>query len=418
VIDLDLQAFFGQLFVLLDAQENHVIITAVFWGLVLLAVVWRIASHVHFRGVLGAFLIESRKEIAARGDVAKLKNSLLRKVVSEYMRVADRAVTTVPTATLVDRAINGMSLAGWKYDNVIPFVEGLEAGLLWIALILAVVFNEFAFVYGTLAVISFLIVRLTVAFFNVRGAREQLATELILYIEREIGRFFASDHGGAILRLKNDLTETIERQTTAYKTTMDSIGSIMTTTLNEVAKSMTAASASIAPTVAAALDEKLIDMNAALSATLQHWKEALTESAAIQSKMNDSSTKLSHAATKVQTASELLATHLQGHSNAQSNQLVQLVTAIDSVKQVADSLTAQQAALTKQTGYIERNQTTLDTTIHAYEDALQNLTKTLGEGLGAFIDLHAQTSVQTINDALKLNIDKIMQLVIKEGGGV
>ena len=380
-------------------------------SLAALLVILRIGAHLHFRGALFAFHSDARKEINIREDMRKIKNKLLRKTVAEYIRMAERAVTTAPTRQLVERSVANMSFFGWRYESLLPFLEGMEMGLLWIGLILAIVFSSYAFVYGLLAVILFVVLRLIAAFFNVRNAWRELVDEIILYIDREIGRFFASDTGGAILRLKNDLTEAIDRQSVAYQTTMENIGRTMSDTMTEVMGSMISAANSIGPIVANAMDEKLVNMNATLTTVLNDWENALAESANIQNSMNTSSERLAHAGGQLQSAAELLATHMKGHSNALSQQLITLVSAIDAVKDGLHTLTTKQEAFAKQAEFIESNQRALETALASYEESLQSLVQSLGNGLGAYINLHAQSSAQTVNDAFKANIDRMIQLL-------
>ena len=410
-----MQSFFEDIFLTLNRQDNLIIIMVVYLSLVALALILRVISHLHFRASLTAFHWDTRKEIKEKGDIAKLKNGLLRKVAAEYIRTADRAVTAVPTKQIVELAVSKKSLLGWRYESILPFVQALETGLLVVGLILTIAFNEHAFVYGSLAAGAFVLTRLCAAFFNANNAKTQLIDELHLYVEREIGRFFASDTGGAILRLKNDLTETLGKQAVTYKETMENIGHIMASALSKVSESMTEATTSIGPAVAAAMDDKLINMNDTLTDTLNNWEKAIGEATTLQTSMNESSEKLSLAGAKIQSSSELLATHMQGHSNALSGQLVTLVSAIEAIKESVNQFAIQQEALTQQAKYLERNQQTLDTSLHAYEESLKNLTSSIGDGLGAFINLHAQTSAQTINDALKGNLDKMINIA-RPGG--
>ncbi|MCL2840544.1 MAG: hypothetical protein FWE05_07185 [Defluviitaleaceae bacterium] len=403
--------FFETIFVALDRHDNHVIIVSVFLILAAVLIILRIGSHLHFRGALFAFYQDTKKPIAKREDVGLLKNRLLRKIVSEYIRIAERAVTVISTRQVVEREIARMGFFGWRYDGVFRLIEGMETGLLFVGIILALVFDQFTFVYGLMSVIVFVIMRLIVAFFNVREAHKELTDEIILFIEREIGRFFVSDSGGAILRLKNDLTEAIDRQASTYKTTMENIGKTMASTMTEVTGSMIAAANSIGPIVATAMDEKLLNMNDQLKNTLADWEKALSESSKIQTDMNTSSERLAHAGGQLQAAAELLATHMKGHSGALSEQLFTLVSAIDAVKIGIETLTEQQETLAKHSEYIENNQQNLEKSLTAYQDSLQNLTQSLGESLGAYINLHAQTSAQTINDALRGNIDRSLQLL-------
>lgn len=407
---MDNSTFFERIFNALNRQDNHIIIMVVFLAFIVAALVLRIVAHLHYKGALMAFHADARKEINKKSDVSNIKCKLLRKAVAEYVRTAERAAAVAPTAQVVRRTIANMSLFGWKYEAIIPFVKSLETGFLLVGLILALVFNEYAFMYGAITVISFTLTRIFTAFFNADGARHQLEDEMHLYIEREIGRFFASDSGGAILRLKTDLTDAIEKQSAIFKETMENLGHVMASATGKVSDSMTEATASIGPAVAVAMDEKLINMNDTLTTTLANWEKALSEATRQQTAMNDSSERISHASARLQSSAELLATHMHGHSNALSEQLTALVSAVDAVKEVVNHFATGQDALAGQTKYIERNQQTLEASLHSYEDSLRTLTGSLGESLGAFVNLHAHSSAQVINDTLKSNIDKVINL--------
>jgi len=407
--------FFETLFINLDRHDNHVIIVAVYLSLAAFVIILRIFSHLHFRGAIYAFVQEARKEIRNRDELKNIKNKLLRKITADYIRVADRAVTTVPTSKIVQRNLSKMSFLGWRYEGLVPFIEGMETAFLWIGVILAFAFSQHVFVYGLLAIIVFLLTRFFAAFFNISNAKSELEDELVIFMEREVGRFFASDSGGAVLRLKNDLTEAINKQAEAYKSTMETISKTMSESMKEVSSTMIAAAKSIGPIVANAMDEKLVDMNTQLKDTLNDWETALKESARIQTDINTSADRLSYAGGQLQAASELLATHMKGHSNALSNQLNTLVTAIDSVKDCTESLMKQQEVLQTKIEYINENQETLGLSLDSYKASLQNLTSSLGDGLGAYINLHAQNSAQAINDVVKANTDKIVHLINSKG---
>ena len=417
--------FFNDLFNALNHQDNHIVLMVIFLSIAAILVFLRIVAHIHFRGALLAFRRDARKDISSKDDFKKLKNPLLLRTVVEYKQIAEKAVSTVPAHQIVDRQVAAMSLIGWRYEGMLPFVIELERALLWIGLILAVIFTDYAFVYGMLAIAVFLIVRLASAFFDFTSARQQLRDEVLIYVEREVGRFYASDTGGAVLRLKNDLVEAVDTMTDSLEAIMANMANSLADTTAAIAKNMdetttyigdtmTEATQAVGPALAAAMDEKLINMNANLATTLESWEGALGEAVRLQDALNGTSDKLSQSSLKLQSSSELLAKHLQGHSGALSEQLVALVGAVDSVKQGVALLGTQQEALTKQSSYIERNQRALEETLAAYEASLQGLTQNLGDGLGAFINLHAQSSAQAVNDALKTNLDKIMLLARKE----
>ena len=407
--------FFNNLFTTLNHQDNHIIIMAVFFGVVAFTVLLRILSHIHFHAALAAFNKDAKKPIERMEDLRKLKSGPLTKAIIEYKRTAEKAVTQVPAQRLADRQVATMSFLGWRYDGMAPFIIELERAVLWIGLILAVVFSDYAFVYGVLALVLFLISRAAAALFDFQGARAQLACEIATYIEREVSRFYATETGGAVLRLKDDLTGAISTMTTNMGDIMKGMSDSLAKTTESIGKTMTEATKSIAPALATAIDEKMVNMNEKLSNALANWESALTKAAGLQTAMNDTSDRLGQASLRLQSSAELLSKHLQGHSGALSEQLIALVSAVESVKEGVNLLSTQQEVLTQQSGYIERNQQALEIALQSYEASLQGLTQSLGDGLGAFINLHAQSSAAAVNEALKGNLDKIIALAGKSG---
>ena len=391
----------------LGGQYNQVLIVTVFCTFCAALIVIRMISHLHVAGVLALFHRETVREIKNRGEVSKIKNRMLRKVTADYIRVAERAVTNVPTRQIVDRAVSNMSLLGWRYDNLLPFVEAFEAAAIWIGLILALVFTDLAHVYGLIAIASFVLLRFSASLFSVRSIREQLADEMAIYIEREIGRFFAADSGGAILRLKNDLSEALDRQAQSYKTAMENISSSMQSTMKDVSASMIAAANSIGAIIQSGMDENLKNMNKDLGDAFANWEKALNKGAATHEQINISAERISQAGHKLQVASELLASHMQGHSGALSNHLVSLVDSIESLKDGYTHLAEHQSVLAKQAEYIEKNQESFEKIAASYEAALQKLSSSIGDSIGTYVSVHTAESVKTLSTAIEANIDKL-----------
>ena len=389
--------FFQQIFDALNRQNNHVFYLAVFLCVAVGVMALRVLARVRF----GAAVVAVAKEesLKNREDVKKIRCKLLRNAVAAYKQVADVAVTRIPTAQIVARCVDKMHFAGWRYGGLTAFVEGFEAGLLWVGLILAVVFPAFSHVYGVAAVAVFILLRLCATFFDFRAMRERLCDDMYIFIEREVGRFYASDAGGAVLRLKNELTEAQGKQTEAISAALQQL---------TVALEKNAASLNTTLTNNARELETRITTDFAESADT--WRNALDEAATVQNAINTATTGIEKAGNKLQSAAELLTAHLQGHSNALSEQLLALVRAVESVKDV-------QAALSQQGEYIAANQKTLDETLHTYEATLQTLTQSMGDSLGTFVNLHAQNSAQAVNDALRNNIEKIMQLARQNSQG-
>jgi hypothetical protein len=79
--------------------------------------------------------------------------------------------------------------------------------------------------------------------------------------------------------------------------------------------------------------------------------------------------------------------------------------------EVTAAFTVEQKAFVTQAELIERNQQILEKTYQSYELTLPNLTQQLGDGLGTYLNMHAQTASQAVNDTMTANINKIAQLI-------
>jgi hypothetical protein len=400
--------FFSNLFDFINRQDNHVVILAVYLFVAAGIVFLRIIANTRFNTALHFFKRDA-KELKTRDDVKNIRNTLLRQCVAAYKQVADKAVTRIPAAQLIERQVDNLRFAGWRYSSISTFVEGFETGLLWMGVLLAFVFNDFAHVYGILAVFVFVLLKICAAVFDFRATRVKLNDEILIYIEREVGRFYASDSGGAVLRLKTELLEAQNRQTDTLSAALTQLTAALTDNAKNLGKVISDTTKDIHTQIAEAINTKLITMNEGFDKISQGWAHSLTQAATVQTAINNSAASMDKASGKLLSSAELLASHLQGHSNALSEQLLQLVRAVESVKEAQENL----SLLSR---YIERNQTTLETALTSYETSLQNLAQSLGDGIGAFINLHAQTSAQAVNDALRGNLEKIMSMSQRGAG--
>lgn len=406
--------FFEGIVEVLNTGDNQVVIVAVYLIFCAALVAIRIVSHLHVMAVLAFVQKESLGEVKSRMEIPKIKNRMLRRVVAEYIRVAEKAVTKVPTSQIVNRSISGMGLLGWSYDSLVPFVTSLENAVLWLGLILALVFPGYAYVYGILAIAAFTVLRFSASFFGIDHARRQLADEVVIFVEREVGRFFASDSGGAILRLKNELTDALEKQGVQFRNAIENISSGMNSTMKEVSASMVAAANSIGVIINSGMDENLKNMNKDLRESFESWEKALEKGVGTQELINQSAERISFAASKLQASAELLSTHMQGHSSALSGQLIGLVDSINSLKDGYTHLARHQDTLARQTEYIEKNQQAFESIAASYEASLKNLASQVGDGIGAFVSLHAEESAKTITNAMHANMERLSALVKRE----
>ena len=375
--------YFQQIIETLSARENQAIIAAVYAGLFALALLLRVIACSAYRAAHFSFRLDA-KDLKVKEDIKKIKNSALRKVAAEYIRVADKSVSRIPTLALINRQVDSMSLLGWRYVSLTPLVESLETGLLFAGVLLAFSFGEYAFLYGAAAACGFVLTKICASFFDFRSAKSLYSDEMLIYVEREIGRFFAADSGGAVLRLKDELTGALASQSATLKESIEKIGAKL----------------------AEAVDAKLSDVNRDAAEAMGKWEKTLGEAGQIQEQMNKSSEKMQIAGDNIMSASDLLAKHLQGHSNALTQQLSSLVAAVEAVRDVGAQMASAQETLSKQSEYIETNQRALEATVESYERALQGLAQTLGDGIGAYIRMHSQASAQTFNESIAANIER------------
>ena len=395
----------------LDAlMSNEGLLLGVFLAFCGALVAVRVASSVHVSGALAFALRDTAREIKSRADIGKIRNKLLRNAASEYIRVAEKAVTSVPTAQIVNRAVSGLGLFGWRYERLLPYVESLEKAAVWFGLVFAVAAFPNGAAIGFAAVAAHVLLGLSESVFGVRAGLARLSDETAIFLEREVGRFFASDSGGAVLRLKNDLTEAIDRQSAAYQRSMDGICGSMQETLKEVSRNMAAAADSIGGAVRTGLEESLKNVNKEMGEAFAKWEGSLAKARSLHESMNDSAEKISHAGHRLQVAAELLAAHMQGHSGALSGHLVALVDSIDSLKDGHEHLASHRSALERQAELVGRNLEAFERIAASYEESVQRLASSLGDGVGAYVGLHAAEAADSINRAMSANIDRLAAL--------
>jgi hypothetical protein len=343
---------FEQLFALLNNPENAVIVMAVFFCCYLAAILLRIVACLHFRSLLLRFRMDI-KEMKTKEDIKKLRFGLLKKVIADYIRIAEKNANRIPTNALTQRQVAGISMLGWRYTGLLPFIEKLENSLLWVGLILAVVFDGYAMVFGSIAVGGFLLSRLAMAFFDFNEARDMLGTELLIYTEREIGSLFPIEAGLAAAFPKRELTEAMEK---------------------------------ISAMMAEAAEKRLADINGLLAKPMEDWGKTLASAGKVQGMIND-------AAGKIQEAANVLAAPMGEHGKALSR------------------FAAGQENMLTQAKMVEQNQKALETAYQSYEASLQNLVQSLGDGLGVYLKLHGQTAAQAVGDALAVNMEKMQRIM-------
>ena len=200
---------FGTIFEFLQLQQNNVIVMAVYLLLHGLVIILRFAVFLGCRGhsMLLNVDLHPAKSLRLLSDTAGIKSPLLRRVVLDYIAVAEKNAPRVPLATIVDKHLLDLSLIGMRYVGLNFWTEKLENGLIFLGLILMFIFPQFGIVYGIIAVAGFILLKLSAAFFNYDVALKLLEADIHLYVEREIGQFFAGHMASAVSNFRDVIGE-------------------------------------------------------------------------------------------------------------------------------------------------------------------------------------------------------------------
>jgi chromosome segregation ATPase len=298
---------------------------------------------------------------------------------------------------------------GWSYAGIENFVAGIEQGMVFVGVLLAVVFAEYSFVYGVLAALAFVLFRLMSAVFDMRLVKEILTNEITEYVEREIGQFYGADLSATVFKLKNELATAIKGQSEAMVGAVKKLGTdvsaALTLSMEEMSRAVTA-SLTGAEAYAESIKQPLAD-----------WSASITAAERLQSKINTSVKGMDTAGSKFGAALEILDTTLKEHQNrmaqlsaAEKEQMAALVNAAAELNAANAAAAKQNEGVTRSLNYIEKNQEILERSLHEYETSLENITERLGDGLSSMVGYQLQNSYSTLNDNLQNNLAKITGL--------
>ncbi|MCL2461924.1 MAG: hypothetical protein FWF44_04600 [Defluviitaleaceae bacterium] len=380
--------FFTRLFDSLNTSQYNQAIFIIFLVLFAVAVLLRILVCAGYQTRLSLLRLKT-KPVAAKADLDKIRGGLLRAVVANYVKIAEKNVSGVHLDAIVEKHLTKLSILGWSYNGVAGFVQSMEIGLPIVGIGLAVIFSDaYRFVYGLTAILIFLLTRLFAAVFDIALVRGKLKNEIIEYVEREVGQFYAGDSGSVLLALKSEMTSAVAKQTEALR---EALASMKTGLSDALGKNLQDLSKGMENTV-----NKLADYGDVLKKPLQDWAGAISQAAALQMKSVDAASKAADAAR--------LMTEAFGKQSEQTSAIEK--TGRASLESL-DELKNMSGALAEQLKYVERNQTALDAALQHYETGLEKLTGQIGDSFGGMLDFHMQNAYKAMNDELRANIGKI-----------
>ena len=219
-------SIFEDLFNILQVQQNNIIVMAIFVAIHILNIALRIAVFIGLRGydLWLATNLSSSKSLKTLSEVKSIRSGLLRTIVNEYVYAAEKNAPRVPLDHIVNKHVSALNLIGWRYTGIIKLVNKLDNGLVLIGIALALVFVDYAVVYGLIAVAGFIILKIIASIFDCESAKDVLKADIHLYVEREVGQFFAGHVALVINRFKEDVSDAIDRQSSVLRSAVEKLG--------------------------------------------------------------------------------------------------------------------------------------------------------------------------------------------------
>jgi hypothetical protein len=386
---------------MLSRSENIPYVFGAYLGLSLLIVILRVIVCVGFQTHFGLFRLNA-KPINVRSDLEKARFGMLKNIIADYIKVAEKNTSGVHLTAIVQKYTLRLSFIGWSYDSISRCVLGFEPMLPVVGFALAVIFSAYEnynVMFGVAAVGIFAILRLFAALFDFQLVSARLSAELEEYVEREVGQFYAGDFGTILLRFKSEITTALKNQADTLSKVITSLEENLSGALRLTMKE---------------LSSEMTGIGAVLDKPLQEWAAVLSSAASAQTKNNESMLKFEGLANQLRLASGELDGVLKTHVKSLSAELAKVSEHIDmlalsgkELKESSDGYKQSLAVLEGHIQYIEKNQGALQDALGQYESSLQSITQKMGDGFGSIVDYHMAGAYQSLNSALQNNINKI-----------
>jgi len=220
--------FFEEIFHILQIQQNNIIVMAVYMCIHAVVILLRVGVFFGLRGhnLWMSANLSPAKGLKTLSGAKGIRSGLLRGIVIDYIAAAEKNAPGVPLNHIVDKHVLSLNLFGWRYFGIMNLTNKLENGLIFIGIILALIFAEYSMVYGIIAVAGFVLMKFTASIFDVDSAYAVLKADINIYIEREVGQFFAGHVALAMNRFKEDVSEAIERLNTDFVPVLEKLSEL------------------------------------------------------------------------------------------------------------------------------------------------------------------------------------------------
>ena len=386
---------------MLGQKQNITYVFGAYLGLCVLIIILRIIICIGYQTHYAIFKVNA-KPIGARSELDKARIGLLKNIIPDYIKTAEKNTSAVHLSAIVRKHMLKLSFIGWSYDSIERFVLGFEPMLPIVGIALAVVFfnyENYNVIFGVAAVGVFAAMRLFAGLFDFQLASAKLSAELVEYVEREAGQFYAGDFGTVLLRFKNEVTSALRSQS-------DTLGSVITSLEKNL-------SGAIGLTMKE-LSGELSGIGTVLDKPLHDWAASISAASGAQARNNEMFAGFKDVAAQLKTSAEELDSILKTHVKTLTSELGKISEHIDSLtlsgkdmKESSDAYRQSVIVLEEHNKYIEKNQSMLQDALGSYESSLQSITQKMGDGFGSIVDYHMAGAYQSLNTALQNNINKI-----------
>ncbi len=226
--------YFKFLFEYLNTPDNAVVIAIVFAAINVFALLIRIILVIGYQSQYAIFKVKS-KEIKAITDVKDSNFGVFNKVIKDYIKNSKKG-SYFDTEKLIKKHLLQLSFCGWSYEGMGRFIHKFEVTSLFTGILLSLVFTNYAFTFGVLAVSAFILIKFLSVILDFETLTQRLTQELTEYINREIGQFYSNEFIPVINRFKSEFVAAINRQSVSLSETTQSLSHELTNLLGSKIK--------------------------------------------------------------------------------------------------------------------------------------------------------------------------------------
>jgi exonuclease VII small subunit len=235
---------------------------------------------------------------------------------------------------------------------------------------------------------------------------EKFLSEIVEYLEREVGCFYILDMNAGLSRLNKTMTDGVIKQSAAFDSSVSRLGETLSGALKLTVDEMRKNIEDTVKTVNSYSD--------VLKKPLNEWKAAVEFAAKTQRKANDAVALINEAAVNFKNMTETAGHSFKDYLLRFENEKAFINEQIDALKQISGAAersgelaAANKTSLDGVLDYIEKNQAVLDESLGRYELALEQLTVRLGDALGLILNQQIEGAYTDLNARLFENIDRI-----------